>query len=127
MMKTFAIMSDDGTYPTSVWATNIAHLSAPEGTVDAPEGAETMMFVNGFWIQRPVVPDPVVIGKMIRFEGIPDGASCEVLDRDYAYVAAVVAAESGVIEFQIDDAGSYQLDVSVPLPWLAKTWTVVIE
>ena len=126
-MRTFATMSADGIYPLSVWVTNIAQLSAPEGAVDAPEGAETMMFVNGFWVQRPVVPDPVVIGNMIRFEGVPDEASCEVLDRDYNYVAAVVVAESGVIEFQIDDAGSYQLDVSVPLPWLAKTLNVVIE
>ena len=85
------------------------------------------MFVNGVWVQRPTIPDPVIIGNIVLFEGVPDGASCEVLDRDYNYVAAVVAAESGVIEFQIDGAGSYQLDVSVPPPWLAKTLNVVIE
>lgn len=125
-MKTFAIMSDDGTYPTSVWSTNIASLSAPNGAIDAPDGVETMMLTDGAWVQRPVIPDPVVMDSIVRFEGVPDGASCEILDRDYAYVAAVVAAESGVIEFQIKDVGTYQLEVTAPLPWIPKTLNVVI-
>ncbi len=125
MMFQFAFLNEEGTVQTLG-----ANRHLPEGAIavtGALEAYAAMMFVEGVWVPRPAISEPVISGNIVRIEGVPDGASCEIRDRDFNYIAAVVAAESGIIEFQINDAGTYQLEVSAPLPWLSKTVNVVIE
>lgn len=124
MMVQFAFLNEDGTVQSLG-----ANQSLPEGAIALTgvlEAYAAMMFVEGVWVARPAPNEPVLTGNIVRFEGLPNGASCEIRDRDFNYVAAVIAAESGIIEFQIADAGTYQLEVSAPLPWLSKTINVVI-
>jgi hypothetical protein len=123
-MFKFAILNEDGTVQSLG-----ANLHLPAGAVAVNGTLETyaaMMFVDGVWAPRPAPDEPVITGNILRFEGLPDGASCEIRDLDFNYIAGQVDAVDGVIEFQISDAGTYQLEVSAPLPWLSKTINVVI-
>jgi hypothetical protein len=125
-MRFYAAMDDTGTYPLVVYTTNIAGRPVPQGMIDAPNLVEGMMLTGGQWVARPALADPVLTGNVVRFENIPEGTFCEVLDLGYQFIAGQIEATNGIIEFQIADAGTYQLEVSAPLPWLSKTINVVI-
>lgn len=131
-MRYFAQMSEDGVLPL------IIRNDPPEprsAWVAMPPGVNMsdcagMMLINGEWQPRPRAAAPaiarVTLGWEVRFDGVPDGASCDVYDRDFQELLDDVPANQGSIAFLITDPGTYQLDVTVPAPWVGLTLNVVL-
>jgi hypothetical protein len=106
---------------------------ATEGWVQMPAGlsieeASGLMLVNGEWCPRPrVTALQIARGKSgweIHSHGLPEGACCDVYDRDFHELLDDVPAERGVIAFLITDPGTYQFDITVPTPWIGLTMNV---
>ena len=109
---------------------------AAEGWVQLPAGlsmedACTMMRVEDAWLPRPRVTAPVVKavtgGWIIVIDGLPEGAVCDVHDRDLHEMLDTVMPEAGVIAFLLIDPGTYQLDITAPAPWIGLTQNVELE
>lgn len=128
-MTLWARMDDSGCIPQELRS------YATEGWVQMPAGlsiedAAALMLVKGAWQARPRAPSPSIrptkSGWKITIDGLPEGACCDVYDRDFHELLDDVPAEGGVIAFLITDPGTYQLDITVPTPWIGLTVNVVL-
>ncbi len=135
-MQYFATMDATGTYPQELRGFIDQDGDTPPGMVVMPQGKTieeygALMLIEGAWTIRPAVQKPAIrqtqTGFEVRFDNAPAGSTCTIFDLDYMVMLGAVAAEALTIEFEIAEAGRYQLDVVAPLPWLGLTLNVVLE
>lgn len=128
MTTLWAHLDDSGVYPLELLSYEVkGWVQLPAGT--SIEAAITLMLVKGEWQQRPAITAPTIRaakeGWIVAYAAAPDGAVCEVVDRDLGWLDSV-KAEGGALQFILADAGPYQLEVTAPLPWLGRTDNVVL-
>ena len=135
MMQIYAKLDPTGTYPHELRSFIDKTIETPPGLVAMPAGktineCTNLMLVNGLWGERPIIEGPIIEsiagGFSVVFAFVPDQATCSVFDLDYSVMMGEVAADALTIEFEIAQAGRYQLDVVAPLPWLGLTINVVL-
>ena len=127
MTALYAKMDDSGVYPAEL------KTYAAEGWVALPAGttvdvAVGLMLAGGAWVARPAIAAPTVTRTDAGWEvqyTVPEGAACDVVDRDLGWLDSV-AASGGLIAFMLADAGPYQLEVTAPRPWLGRTDNLVL-
>lgn len=129
MTKLWARMDEAGCIPQELRS------YATEGWVPMPSGlsveaASGLMRIKGDWLARPRVAAPTVTavkgGWQVVIDGLPDGARCDVYDRDFHELLDDIPAERGTIAFLIADPGQYQIDITAPAPWIGRTVNVVL-
>lgn len=129
-MISYALMDETGQIPVALGRS----ARPPVGAMHLPNVPDVSalagrMLVDGSWIDRPTLAAPVITqtaaGWMVAYVDVPDGAICDVADRDLGWLDRV-DAEGGAIEFTLPDAGPYQLEITAPLPWLGRTDNVVL-
>lgn len=134
-MRYFARMDATGTYPQEMRGFIDQDKDTPPGMIALPEGKTidgcgALMLIDGAWVKRPAIQKPVIrqtaTGFTVRFADAPLGTHCTIFDLDYMVMLGEVAADALTIEFEIAEAGRYQLDVVAPLPWLGLTLNVVL-
>lgn len=135
MMQIYARLDPTGTYPHELRGFIDKTIENPPGMVAMPQGKSIdecglLMLIEGAWTIRPAIEKPAIrrtdTGFAVRFENAPIGATCTIFDLDYSVMLGEVAADALTIEFEIAQAGRYQLDVVAPLPWLGLTINVVL-
>lgn len=99
-----------------------------EGAVELPEGITPMtsiavMLVDGVFVPRPTVPEPVVTafeaaGRAVRFADLPPGTTAEIIDVDAGYTIATLPEVKGLIAIELPDPGRYRIEVDPPRPFL---------
>lgn len=105
----------------------------PNGAVVLPEGILPehqlwIMYVNGEWVERPLLPYWERTPTGIKIENCPDEVAFEVYDRDTGAYLGRAESEDGALILDLPDPGTYRIDVSVPDPWLKPDpFTVSIE
>lgn len=101
----------------------------PEGFVQAPnirpELVYDLMVVDGEWVPRPVLPDPVTVDGVTTIKGVPPGTVCEVNDLDVGVILATIEEDGGLIEIDLPDPGTYLLEYTPPRPYLPLSVRVV--
>lgn len=136
MMQIYARLDPTGTYPLELRSFIDKTIETPLGMVAMPAGktiddCAALMRVEGLWVPRPVFGQPIIdrttTGFTIRVDPAPKAASCTIFDRDYGVMLGEVAEDGLVLVFEIAEPGSYQLDFTVPLPWVGLTLNVVLE
>lgn len=104
--------------------------SIPDGFVQVPDDIPygmigSMMVVDGEWVPRPVLPDPVTVDGVTTMKGAPPGTVCEVNDLDVGVILATVEEDGGLIEIELPDPGTYLLEYAPPRPYLPLSVRVV--
>lgn len=125
MIINYAIMDVLGVYPLSVGA----NFKIPDGAVVVEDDALSYlsrMLVDGIWEERPVISEPVITPDgTVTFADLPDGAVATVVDIETGAVLGTVAADIGVIEFQLVDPARYAIEIVMPLPYM--NWNGVVQ
>lgn len=99
-----------------------------EGAVELPDGITPMtsiatMQVDGVFVPRPMVPEPVVTafeaaGRAVQFADLPPGTTAEIIDVDAGYTIATLPEVKGLIAIELPDPGRYRIEVNPPRPFL---------
>lgn len=92
--------------------------------VEVPDGIDPMthMCPSGIWVPRPRV-ELSVQGNRIDLAGMPPGTVLEVIDVG-ASATLLTDTLEGDESLMLVDPGSYQIEVTPPMPWLG--WTGAI-
>lgn len=111
MMQIFARLNVHGV-PTVVSTTQDADM------VEVPDGVDplTHMCPTGAWEPRPAV-QVAVLGNLVELLDIPPGTAMEVVDVEASAILANVVLD-GDDTLHLPDAGTYQIDVRPPMPWI---------
>lgn len=89
-----------------------------DGMIEVPQGVDplTHMCPSGAWEPRPAV-QVAVMGNMVEVLDVPPGTALEVVDIEAGAILADTILDADET-LHLPDAGSYQIDVRPPMPWL---------
>lgn len=91
------------------------YVALPPGLT--PEFTPYLMYVDGQWQERPVLPEWQKNGHTVTLPVAPDETSVEVFDHETDALLGRATAESGSLTLDLPDSGTYRLETQVPDPW----------
>lgn len=123
MMKHFVFLGAEGV-PYAAGCNRIV----PEAAIELPPGisaeqAMNMMWTGEAWQARPQILDPTVSDDegfpVLEFADLPDGAICEVIDRDTGGSLVHLEPDAeGNLMLTLGEAGPFRVEVTAPLPFM---------
>jgi len=102
----------------------------PDGAIALPmpediNRLDEIMWRDGIWQDRPLLPRPISTRRGFRLFGLPEGAAVAVFDRGREAVTyADIEALNGGRQVDLPSDGSFRIIVSAPLPWRASITTL---
>ena len=130
-MLRWAILEPDGAYPVQAGSGRILPPGAVETPPDVPpETIAASMLVDGTWVRRPALPDPVVAssadGLRVTVGGLPPEAACTVWDAATGEALATLTPDQGTVALTLADPGRYLIEIEAPRPWLRVSRAVEV-
>lgn len=108
-----------------------------DGAVELPEGVTPMAsigmrLVDGVFVPRPDLPDPVISqaegqGLTISFADLPPSTVAEIIDAEIGVSLGFEPEANGLIQIELPDPGRYEIILTPPRPYLPRSLNVEVN